>query len=406
MFMRLYGWRMNEDESLPFVFVNIDDKAVKVGDDDALSVSWQDDGRVSRERLSAAVANILDISPAVLIVDVDLSYPKLDDRGNMDVVRTVCESQTTPVILAWMTDPRPELLTDRDTPKEPECVDAGDHAGAEKFSCVLRSCPGADRIHWTVPMVEADADLVVRRWPYCDGLSDDCTTREHLSVAALAAVIGLENAVTGEKDDTRRGRRKQQLADLKAQLLSPDAAEFRIVYTIPWEDGRASVTFADGTPLVISASPQAVVEAESLPSGWQRSIVLIGGSYRGQDMHQTPIGPMPGAMIIANTIHSLHQFGVVEEPSRLSTTIIAIAMITITSLTIYSLSDVVGGLRVSIPLAMVVLVAMTTLMSYMSVVLGWTAMWIDATLSCIGVVINACFAEERPLETQIASVNH
>ena len=39
-------------------------------------------------------------------------------------------------------------------------------------------------------------------------------------------------------------------------------------------------------------------------------IVVIGGSYSdGHDIHQTPLGRMPGALVLLNSIHSLLQYG-------------------------------------------------------------------------------------------------
>jgi len=45
--------------------------------------------------------------------------------------------------------------------------------------------------------------------------------------------------------------------------------------------------------------------------------VVIGSSYEaGKDLHETPIGEMPGAMVVINQINALMEFGQFQEVSR------------------------------------------------------------------------------------------
>ena len=45
-------------------------------------------------------------------------------------------------------------------------------------------------------------------------------------------------------------------------------------------------------------------------------IVVIGASYdASRDRHETPVGPMPGAMVLLNATKSLNQFGQIHGPS-------------------------------------------------------------------------------------------
>ena len=60
--------------------------------------------------------------------------------------------------------------------------------------------------------------------------------------------------------------------------------------------------------------------AESPPradlSDLKNSIVVIGGSYAdGRDIHLTPLGSMPGPLILINAIHSLLQYEEIESVS-------------------------------------------------------------------------------------------
>lgn len=75
----------------------------------------------------------------------------------------------------------------------------------------------------------------------------------------------------------------------------------RIIYRFPWKN-------ADNSP-----SQLKVISAENLKGNKEQygekikgSIVIIGGSYqKSNDFHETPLGEMPGSLIIINAIHSL-----------------------------------------------------------------------------------------------------
>ncbi|HDN26266.1 MAG TPA: CHASE2 domain-containing protein, partial [Thioploca sp.] len=57
------------------------------------------------------------------------------------------------------------------------------------------------------------------------------------------------------------------------------------------------------------------------------SIVVIGGSYRdGRDIYLTPLGNMPGSLIIINAIHSLLQYNIID-PLPIGAKIMLIAIL-------------------------------------------------------------------------------
>lgn len=56
----------------------------------------------------------------------------------------------------------------------------------------------------------------------------------------------------------------------------------------------------------------------------KNKIVLIGGSYGGEDVHRTPLGRMSGVEIIANVIETELRGGGIKPPSFLTTALIAL----------------------------------------------------------------------------------
>jgi CHASE2 domain-containing sensor protein len=373
-------------------------------DDESVGASWEHEGRVSRGKLRDAITKILEVSPALLIVDVDLSYPRLGDPGNADVFQAICSNLASPMVLVWMTDDPMRLRGGHpDALSKPHQAAEQDNALLSRAPCILEPAKetrdqAEARVYWVKPSVKVDPDLVVRRWPRCASLSDECESKEGLSIAGLAAVISAEP--------------KQRQIELEANLSSQSASEFRIVYTLPWEDGQAPPILGGDVPLVTRVSAQVVTNAESLPQEWKNRILIVGGSYgAAEDVHQTPIGPMPGAMIIANAIHSLHQFDFVKDPSPLGKFFAASIAIVSVAVILHALDRLrvvprFMSLFIAFGFTLVIMIAE----SYVVLVLRWLpeGIWLDATLPCIGVILHHWFeaghsGHEHELKTERSS---
>jgi CHASE2 domain-containing sensor protein len=86
------------------------------------------------------------------------------------------------------------------------------------------------------------------------------------------------------------------------------ANDQRIIFTIPWKSPSQDL---------ITVSAQLVTESTNRLSGdlIDGRVVIIGASNTdSRDIHRTPIGEMPGALIIANAIKSLLLFGQISSP--------------------------------------------------------------------------------------------
>jgi hypothetical protein len=243
------------------------------------------------------------------------------------------------------------------------------------------------QIYWKRPLVEADRDLVVRHWPHYDLPTAAGKCVDDLSVAALAAVL--------------TAREIEESVRLANELLSSESAELRIVFTMPWKDSRPPPTVADGTPLVMTIPAQVIASEDqnALENSedkdaldWSGRIVIIGGSedLTGQDIHQTPVGPMPGAMIIANAIHSIHQFGAVDDLSPLGKLGWALVPIVVVSIVLVCMH----GRSLAIPTALAALLGVAMLESYLSLVQQiLPVVWVDATIPSIGVIVHSWFED-------------
>jgi CHASE2 domain-containing sensor protein len=72
---------------------------------------------------------------------------------------------------------------------------------------------------------------------------------------------------------------------------------------------------ADQCPIQCIPSNKAA-STNHLPLNWLKGrVVIIGASFKeSRDIYATPMGQMPGAMVIANAINSLYEHGQIEKP--------------------------------------------------------------------------------------------
>jgi CHASE2 domain-containing sensor protein len=90
----------------------------------------------------------------------------------------------------------------------------------------------------------------------------------------------------------------------------------RIIYSLPWGENpnqppRLTYFLQDqANQIVMSIFSAQRFAASPNPEALKGNIVVIGGSYaEGRDIYLTPLGDMPGALILINAIHSLLQYG-------------------------------------------------------------------------------------------------
>ena len=93
----------------------------------------------------------------------------------------------------------------------------------------------------------------------------------------------------------------------------PSDLEQRIFYKFHPGTALAGQFSRVSAKLITDSAPDQPVSRD-----WIRdAIVVIGSSYEtGKDIHLTPIGEMPGALVVINQINALLEFGQFQELSR------------------------------------------------------------------------------------------
>ena len=194
------------------------------------------------------------------------------------------------------------------------------------------------RIFWAAPLYARDSDLLVRDWhlwtPWCLNGQVGAMPSVQLATVVLASDSPsqtlselrrhlTELAPTECGVGIKQGEKKARAmivtntgadgAGITIDVNNGDEAR-RIVYTMPWHPTAGGSSKGRSIHMVpIPAHKILPAEKEQTapnPSILNNRIVVIGASNRtAGDDHLTPIGAMPGAMILMNSIQSLSQLG-------------------------------------------------------------------------------------------------
>lgn len=157
----------------------------------------------------------------------------------------------------------------------------------------------------------------------------------------------------------------------------------RILYSMPWGENTL-LTDTEGKHILSKFSAGhflANPEDEEILKDFKDKIVFIGGSYgEGRDSHLTPLGQMPGALVVINAIHSLLQYETIEPVSSWLKWLLEVVFIVIISILFRMFSSFFGMLVSGIVIISILLP--------MSVVFFEYGIWLDFALPLLAVVLH------------------
>jgi len=153
----------------------------------------------------------------------------------------------------------------------------------------------------------------------------------------------------------------------KLQLdISPSRLSRRILYTIPWQlpKGEARPPTPLGSPLLSTLPAYKITASNRVDNALLRdSITIIGGSFEdSRDIFATPLGWMPGELVIANAIHSLLQFGELQPPPLWAIVLIQALLIFIMSSAIAIFRSSFFGMLISGAVIIIVMIPLSFLL--------------------------------------------
>jgi CHASE2 domain-containing sensor protein len=309
-FMRIWtGQDTVIDASLQlarFAFIDIDD---------ATFTQWGTTGVTNRTRVrdliryaaeGKAVDTDKDKPAALVVVDLDLSHPGPGD----DDLRAWLETYRDGPHIIFVRPLSPRHRGGSQTEASIDAMEADP-------TVIDKAVSGNHLVHFATADFVIDPDGLVRRWHLSEAVCENSRLVALPSVELLSAAIkdgaqtglskleaGLEASVSGGCDTITQYKEEIRFRQLKPVELNSKLDGERILFTQPWPID------ANNERRLIYLPAHVVVENKPSADPVEGRIVIVGGSNAaGRDRIQTPIGAMPGAMVLLNAINALLQQG-------------------------------------------------------------------------------------------------
>ena len=350
--MRMRKCTVSNEPTIPFGWIDIDDETYR---------DWKEPLYVPREKLADLIRFTLESEPKMIVVDVDLAQRSGDgtlEKPIEDVLKDWYEGECRgkplfsgrcpPLILVASLRPYKKGLLEKRPSKLDGLVNESEH------------------IFWASPLFDQDWDQVIRRWRIwepvwlnkVDGRPTAMPSIQLLAAALLTSrkkemndlqncldslVLKGYNTMAGQpvsnnekpctvtlwkRKETKSIRKPQTKPTRKPQMkltrepqrlnLSWDRLGRRILYSIPWQaEGSSGMTIPtvrtteDQERLLLTRiSALKVLNRQGLSdkNALQGRVVFVGGSFRdSRDIYPSPLGEMPGVLILINSLNSLLQ---------------------------------------------------------------------------------------------------
>lgn len=368
--MKMYRGTAPPHGQRPIAFIDIDEDSYR---------AWDEPLFTPRDKLAKLIRHAIAGSAAAIVVDIDLSRARgPGDEALLALLRDyVADAEPGPSRL-------PPLILARTARLQAPGTIA--RLPEERPAFLAPLVERAPRVSWSAPLFDLERDGMVRRWHLWTAV---CGTdgrpvvrpSVQLQVKALltaskdqrAALAAALAALTPHDCEVAPAAAAHQSHDDAAATevmlgadrlnLRPHETRRRILYTMPWHlnPGESRPTVAlDGrlVPAFAVRSAMAISDAAGPVSGeWLRGhLVIIGNSFLdSRDLYDTPIGLMPGPLIIANAIQSLDTRGELRTPGLPETLLIESLLILLMSYLFARLDFFWGSLLASMAVILLLL---------------------------------------------------
>jgi hypothetical protein len=384
----------SEEQTTPFVFIDIDEKTYR---------NWGEPATTPKDKLTDILRFVRSGSPLLTVVDIDTS-----EREASNIGEALKASGLMGLLSNWS-----NVNQDDSSPGESTVLFVrgfraslnSDAKYLELKDSPLGSILSANNnFHSASPLFERSLyDHTIRHWRLfertCnDGLGNVIPSVQLVAAARIYAgnsdLSTLYNVLSQYRPDsctTKKELPSKSIALGARQLnLVGGRINDRIIYKIPWTNDAVDPNQVDSVihqgqavPLVTHLSAGVITGSGSTfdPSILKNRIVVIGGSFaENRDTYLTPIGMMPGAMILINAMHSLLQYGQMERPSPWLLYGLELVLILIASV-IFALTETFTAKLISGLVTLVLLLPLTfSFFKY--------GLWLDFALPLLGVQIH------------------
>ncbi|SEP70220.1 CHASE2 domain-containing protein [Nitrosomonas ureae] len=364
----------NKSEPLEFTFLDIDEDTYR---------TWGEPFHIPRDKLEHLISYAAKGGAQAIVLDVELAKTSDNDTALLKLLKEYDERY-------------PPLFLLRGFYPESKFTDQKDYYFRPSF---LDSHELGKNIHWVQPLFRASAsDQVVRYWHLVaigclDGLPAIAPAFQLLVDVYLSApeefkqvIAQLEKQLPDSCDAIEETEQhlKGELyyADKRIKLDANEHQRIgeRIIYTLPWQKTTTDEFWR--------RSAYKITEATRIPSNdlVQNRIVIIGASYNdSRDWYQTPLGEMPGAMIILNAIKSLHLYGQISPPHSVIKWVLELGLIILMSWAFARYNSMKGTLVTGTVIIIILLPLSFYFFKY--------GLWIDFAVPLLGMQFHQFIAQ-------------
>lgn len=294
--------KQEQQKAHAFVWLDIDKYTYK---------EWNKPPYTPRDKLLELIQFSVEHEAKIVIVDINLTHTtgpggkelSNEDKALRDYFKNHSQEPShTPIILAGTFDVKNHKTNAGGDDQSKSCVEKS-HSFLDDDDVVT------DNIYWATPTFYKEAGGIIRRlqlWeePICSGKEGQVFP----SIPLLTGALIRKPKGLIKKDCDLHHFTPDCLCSKCAGDWQDDDIRWRIIYRMPWklekDETYPTIEFNGETSDLLKVIP--VREVHDYEEDIKDRIVMIGGSYDDpQDFHETPLGRMPGALIILNAIHSL-----------------------------------------------------------------------------------------------------
>lgn len=330
------------EERAGFAFLDIDERSHR---------RWDEPLFTPRDKLAALVRHAVVNGAALVILDVEVSREQGPEDGELAAY------------LASLGPEDPHVLLARGLRRVLTGPAQGEREPRPSFlDPVVASSPNLD---WAATLFDLDDDGKVRRWRLWEHVALEAKSPEPqpgvvVSMQLLSGALLLDPGAAATL--TQKLRRRSLHGDetipppmaIGPHLLdfSPGRQERRIIYSIPWrlKEGQSYpqvILNGEPAPLVYIKPAYTVTDIPEPPPDPSLAgrIVVIGASFDdSRDAYATPLGHMPGSMVIINAVDTFLRFGAVKRPPLWLRLLIMAFLVTVMSVCFWIWKSFLGML--------------------------------------------------------------
>jgi hypothetical protein len=411
------SWQMDQlrglDTGPGLAWIDIDEDTYEI---------WNAPFATPRDKLTDLIKFAASAHPAVIIVDIDLTYPALglssEDSKLQNYLRGYvrdCHDSCAPILLvrdfrktwAWNYEGAPGQGA---FTAQRSFLDAAVGTSPDRpWADTAPEHPAWGAVMWGSASMDHDADFVTRRWRlWVDSCSAHGEGFVTPSVMLLAAAIKTHTSLPNVRGALISHAKACEPFGQAAEVSTPPRHESsslqigrhpvalsengglrRVFYRIPWVP--ASVHFTpppDAPRTLVPMSAEEITEKHGANSKRLAGKVVVIGTSTGEsesgDMHLTPLGAMPGSLVMINAINALLRGDEVIPANWFVTIAIEVVLILLISVLFTRFT---AGPALFLSIVVVVFGSLT---------LGFRAfnsgVWIDSVVPLAGVILHELVA--------------